>query len=78
MRGSTIPNTLWIRSRVRAQTTWRVFGKMLKIKQVCGTTAELFPSYLDEVQWRQMYGKKTVEAFNNILAQIAQFYPVNN
>lgn len=49
-----------------------------KNKEMCGTTAELLPSYLDEVQWRQMYGKKTVEAFNNILAQIAQFYPVNN
>jgi hypothetical protein len=49
-----------------------------KNKAMNGTTAEMLPSYLDEFQWRQMYGKKTAEAFNNILAQIAHFYPVNN
>ena len=43
MRGSTIPNTLWIRSRVRAQTTWRVFGKMLKIKQDVWNHSRIIP-----------------------------------
>ena len=27
-----------------------------------------------EYQWRQLHGKKTVEAFNNILQQISHFY----
>jgi transposase-like protein len=49
-----------------------------KNKAMSGTTAELLPSYLDEFQWRQMYGKKTSQVFDNILAQIAHYYPVNN
>jgi transposase-like protein len=49
-----------------------------KNKAMSGTTAEMLPSYLDEFQWRQVFGKKTTEAFNNILAQIAHFYPVND
>ena len=43
-----------------------------------GTNAELLASYLDEFQWRQMFGKKTNEAFDNILNQISIYYPVNN
>ena len=46
-------------------------------KAMCSTTVEMLPSYLDEFQWRQIYGKKTVESFNNILEQISNFYPVN-
>ena len=49
-----------------------------KNKQMCGTTEELLPSYLDEFQWRQLYGKKEVEAFENTLHQISTYYPVNN
>ena len=49
-----------------------------KNRAMSGTNEELLPSYLDEFQWRQMWGKKTTEAFDSILAQIAQFYPVNN
>ena len=43
-----------------------------------GTNSELLASYLDEFQWRQMFGKKTNEAFDNILNQISIYYPVNN
>ena len=50
----------------------------MKLKAMSGTTRERLPSYLDEFQWRQVYGKKTIEAFDNILEQISLFYPVNN
>jgi len=43
-----------------------------------GTTAEVLPSYFDEFQLQQLFGKKTNEAFNNILNQISIYYPVNN
>ncbi|KAL3095349.1 hypothetical protein niasHS_007448 [Heterodera schachtii] len=36
-----------------------------KNKAMSGTSAELLPGYLDEFQWRQFYGKKTAEVFNN-------------
>ena len=49
-----------------------------KNKEINGTDSELLPSYLDEFQYRQIYGKKKVESFDNILAHIAHFYPVNN
>ena len=49
-----------------------------KNKEMNGTDSELLPSYLDEFQYRQIYGEKTVESFDNILAHIAHFYPVNN
>jgi hypothetical protein len=48
-----------------------------KNKEMCGTTEEMLPSYLDEFQWRQRWGKKTVHTFDNILSQIAHFYPVD-
>ncbi|KAL3079163.1 hypothetical protein niasHT_036216 [Heterodera trifolii] len=37
-----------------------------KNKEMSGTTAELLETHLDEFQWRQMHGKKTIEAFDNI------------
>ena len=33
---------------------------------------------MDEFQWRQLFGKKTTETFDNILMQIAHFYLTNN
>jgi hypothetical protein len=38
----------------------------MKNKAMSETSKEL-PSYLDEFQWRQLYGKKTPTAFDNIL-----------
>ena len=49
-----------------------------KNKAMGGTTEEMLPSYLDEFQWRQLFGKKTSEAFDNLLNQISIYYPVNN
>jgi hypothetical protein len=49
----------------------------IKNKAMSGTSKEKLPSYLDEFQWRQLYGKKTPAAFDNILQQISVFYPVN-
>jgi hypothetical protein len=50
----------------------------MKTKAISGTSKEKIPPYLDEFQWRQLYGKKTTAAFDNILQQISVFYPVNN
>jgi hypothetical protein len=50
----------------------------IKNKAMSGTSKEKLPSYLDEFQWRQLYGEKTPAAFDNILQQISIFYPVNN
>ena len=49
-----------------------------KNKAMSGTNAELLPSYLDKFQWRQIFGKKTNEAFDYIFNQISIYYPVNN
>ena len=45
-----------------------------KIKAVYGSTLPLIPSYLDEFMWRERYGLNTSEAFDNILAHIAEHY----
>ena len=38
----------------------------MKMKAISGTSREKLPSYLDEFKWRKVYGKKTIEAFDNI------------
>ncbi|KAL3094767.1 hypothetical protein niasHS_006062 [Heterodera schachtii] len=49
----------------------------MKFKAMSGTSRELLPSYCDEYMWRQLNGKKTLDAFENIVEQIAHYYPVN-
>jgi len=41
-----------------------------------GCHATQLPSYLDEFMWRELYGRTKSTAFNNIMADIAQQYPV--
>ena len=38
----------------------------------------MLPYYLDEFMWREQYGTTVRQAFNNILADTAQQYPVVN
>ena len=41
-----------------------------------GTSRELIPGYIDEHNWRQFNGKKTLVAFD-ILDQISEHHIVN-
>ena len=41
-----------------------------KLKAMNGTLRSQLPGYLDEFNWRKVY-------FKNILADIAEFYPLN-
>ena len=47
-----------------------------KLKRMKGCHATQLPSYLDEFMWRERYGRTKSTAFNNIMADIAQQYPV--
>ena len=49
----------------------------MKFKAMSGTDRELIPSYIDEHNWRQFNGKKTLVAHVNILDQISEYYIVN-
>ena len=48
----------------------------IKLKRMRGCHATELASYLDEFMWRERYGKTAGEAFRNIMADIAAFYPV--
>ena len=48
----------------------------LKLKRMKGCHSEQLPSYLDEFMWRERYGKSSKEAWENIIRNIAQQYPV--
>ena len=48
-----------------------------KFKILSGTSRSLTASYLDEHMWRNIYGSSTRSAFDSILAQIAEKYPLN-
>ncbi|KAJ4426751.1 hypothetical protein ANN_26550 [Periplaneta americana] len=47
-----------------------------KVKKMSGTCDAHLTSYMDEFIWRQLNGKKTQNVFDNLLDQIAAFYPV--
>ena len=49
----------------------------MKFKAMSGTSRELIPGYIDEHNWRQFNGKKTLIAYDNILDQISEYYIVN-
>ena len=42
----------------------------MKFKAMSGTSRELIPGYLDEHNWGQFNGKKTLVAFDNIQKNI--------
>ena len=48
----------------------------LKFKRMKGVYSEHLNSYLDEFLWRERYGKTSEDTFNNIIAHIADIYPV--
>ena len=45
-----------------------------KLKAMSGTLKSKLPRYLDEFNWRKCYPG---DPFNNLLAEIAEFYPPN-
>ena len=47
-----------------------------RFKRMGGVQTSTLPSHLDEFLWREMYGKDGTSAMDNILEQIAHFYPV--
>ena len=49
----------------------------MKFKAMSGRSRELIPEYLDEHNWRQFNGKRTLVVFDNILDQISEYYIVN-
>lgn len=64
---------------VRGASTKHV-GKYLqkakrKFKAMCGVQRNFVDSYLDEFRWRQKFGKNGLDAFNNLLLHISQWYP---
>ena len=46
-----------------------------KFKAMSGTRASFCSSYVDAFLWRQYNGKKTTEAFENLLGQIGNSWP---
>ena len=51
---------------------WRTMK--LPMKTMCGWSETTIASHLDEFLWRTMFGRTCQDAFNNLLAQIAQWY----
>uniref|UniRef100_A0A0P4W4A6 ISXO2-like transposase domain-containing protein n=1 Tax=Scylla olivacea TaxID=85551 RepID=A0A0P4W4A6_SCYOL len=46
-----------------------------KFKTMCGIQGNFVDSYLDEFQWRERFGNTGMDAFNNLLLHISQWYP---
>ncbi len=47
-----------------------------KLKRMKGCHAHQLPAYLDEYMWRERHGKTKKEALDNVIRDIAQFFPV--
>ena len=47
-----------------------------KLKRMKGCHAHQLPSYLDEFMWRERFGQTARDTLGNIMADIAQQYPV--
>ena len=48
----------------------------IEFKRMKGCHAHQLPSYLDEFMWRERHGHSKMEAFTNIIRDIADFFPV--
>lgn len=46
-----------------------------RFKTMLGIQQSFVDSYLDEFQWRERFGKTGMDAFNNLLLHISQWYP---
>ena len=47
-----------------------------KLKRMKGCHGDQVPSYLDEFMWRERYGTTARQAYDSIISDIAQQYPV--
>ena len=48
----------------------------MKLKRMKGCHAHQIPSYLDEFMWRERHAPARRQAFDSIIHEIAQQYPV--
>ncbi|XP_062508808.1 uncharacterized protein LOC134185043 [Corticium candelabrum] len=48
----------------------------LRLKRMKGCHRHMLPSYLDEIMWRERYGKPRQEGLQDLVADIAARYPV--
>ena len=58
------------------ESYWNRVKIKLQLKHMKGCHENQIASYLDEFMYRESYGNTAREAFNNILSDIADQYPV--
>ena len=56
------------------ESTWAAAKRMMRKKGVMGTSAELFPTYLQEFLWRKRF--KDEDHFSTIIQHITEQYPL--
>ena len=65
-------------TRVHTQTIESYWAKAkYRFKEMKGVSGNLFPGYLDERMWHDRWATTADAAFNNIISQIAEQYPVS-